>query len=74
MSPKYLSNIIPSTTRRYASRIANNIPFVKVNKNYFMNTFFPSTITEWNKLDPSIRNSTSLNIFKGRLLQFVKLS
>ena len=36
-----------------------------------MNTFFPSTITEWNKLDLSIRNSISLNIFKGRLLQFV---
>ena len=36
-----------------------------------MNTF-PSTITVWNKLDPSIRNSISLNIFKGRLLQFVR--
>ena len=37
-----------------------------------MNTFFPSTITEWNKLDLSIRNSASLNVFKGRLLQFVR--
>ena len=37
-----------------------------------MNTFFPSTITEWNKLDLSIRNSTNLNIFKRKLLQFVK--
>ena len=37
-----------------------------------MNTFFPSTITEWNKLDLSIRNSVSLNVFKGRLLQFVR--
>ena len=36
-----------------------------------MNTFFPSTVTEWNKLYLSIRNSTSLHIFKGRLLQFV---
>ena len=35
-----------------------------------MNTF-PSTITEWNKLDLSIHNSTSLHTFKGRLLQFV---
>ena len=48
MSPKYLSEIIPSTTRRYSSRNENNIPLVRV-KN-FMNTFFPSTITEWNKL------------------------
>ena len=37
-----------------------------------MNTFFPSTITEWNKLDLRIRNSASLNVFKGRLLQFVR--
>ena len=62
MSPKYLSDIIPSTTRKYSSR-ANN---------YFMNTFFPSTIIEWNKLDLSIRKSSSLNIFKSRLLGFVR--
>ena len=37
-----------------------------------MNTFIPSTVTEWNKVDLSIRNSTSLNIFKGRLLQFAR--
>ena len=71
MSPKYLSDIIPSITRRYSSRNAENIPLVRFNNNYFMNTFFLSTITEWNKLDLSIRNSTSLNIIKGRLLQFV---
>ena len=37
-----------------------------------MNTFFPSTITEGNKLDLSIHNSTSLNISKDMLLQFGK--
>ena len=37
-----------------------------------MNTFFPSTITEGNKLDLSIHNSTSLNISKDTLLQFGK--
>ena len=74
MSPKYLSDIIPSTNRRYSSRNATNIPLVSVNNNYFMSTFFPSTITEWNKLELSIRNSTILHIFKGRLLQFVKYS
>ena len=72
MSPKYLSDIIPSTTRRYSSRNANSIPLVRVNNNYFLNTFFSSTITEQNKPNLSIRNSTSLSIFKGRLLQFVR--
>ena len=37
-----------------------------------MNTSFPSTITEWNKLDLSIHKWTSLNIFKSRLLRFVR--
>ena len=72
MSPKYLSDIIPSTTSRYSSRNENNIHLVRVNNNYFMSTFFLSTITEWNKLDLSIRKSASLNVFKGRLLQFVR--
>ena len=72
MSPKYLSDIIPSTTRKNSSRNANNIPLVRVDDNYFMNTFFPSTITEWNKLGLSIRKSTNLNIFKSRSIRFVK--
>ena len=71
MSPKYLSDIIPSTTRRYSLRNADNIPLVRVNTNYFMNTIFPSTIAEWYKLDLSIRKSTGINIFKSRLLRFV---
>ena len=37
-----------------------------------MNAFLPSAITEWNKFDLSIRNSTSLHISKGKLLQFVR--
>ena len=41
-------------------------------KNYFLNTFFLPTITEWNKFDLSIHNSTSLSIFEGRLLNFAK--
>ena len=71
-SPKYLSDIIPGTTRRYFSRNANNIPLLRANTNYFMSTFFPSTITDWNKLYLSIRKSTNLNIFKSILLRFVR--
>ena len=36
MSPKYLSDIIPSTTRRYSLRNASNIPLVRASTNYFM--------------------------------------
>ena len=68
MLPKYLSDIIPSTNRRYYSKNGNNIPLVRANNNYFMNSFLPSTITERNKFELSIRKSTSLNVFKSRLL------
>ena len=74
MSPKYLSDIIPSITRSYVSRNANNIPLVRDFINYFMNTFFPSTMTEGNKLELSIQNSTSFDIFKDGLLQFHKFT
>ena len=64
MSPKYLSDVIPGTTRRYCSRNANNTPLVRVNNNYVMNTFFLSTTIEWNKLDLSILIQLALMYLK----------
>ena len=40
----------------------------------FKNSFFPSTISEWNNLDCKIRNSGSLSIFKKNLLNFIRPS
>ena len=54
MSPKYLSDIIPSTARRYALRNANNIPLVINNTSDIANTFFSSKSIEWNQLHPEI--------------------
>ena len=39
---------------------------------FLRNTFFPSTITEWNKLDPEIRNSTNFDSFKESILKFIR--
>ena len=50
----------------------NNISNIKIRSNFFRNSFFPSPITEWNKLDRDIRNSDSLNIFKLSLLKFAR--
>ena len=33
---------------------------------------FPSSIIEWNKLDPQLENSVSLSIFKCNIVQFVR--
>ena len=50
----------------------DNISNIKTSKNFFRNSFFPSTITEWKKLDRDIRNCDSLNVFKLSLLKFVR--
>ena len=41
---------------------------------FLKNSFFPSTVTEWNKIDKNIRKSESLNIFKKSILKFIRPS
>ena len=41
-------------------------------ENFFQNSFFPSIVIEWNKLDQNIRNPENFNIFKKKLLEFVR--
>ena len=64
--------VIPPLKNVYNLRNANDIPFIRVNHNYFKNSFFPSSIIEWNKLSLEIRNSHNLNIFKKCLLRIVR--
>ena len=63
-SPSYLLNLIPNLNRVRETRHSNNIPAIHTRHNYFNNSFFPCTISEWNNLDCKIRNSRSLSIFK----------
>ena len=37
----------------------------------FKNSFFTSTLSDWFKLDVTIRNSESISVFKSRLLSFI---
>ena len=73
-SPSYLHNLIPDRMKFYSTRSSqiNNISNIKTRSNFFKNSLFPSTITEWNKLDHDIRNSDSLHVFKLTLLKFVR--
>ena len=52
----------------------DNIPFFKTRHYFFKNSFFPSTIIEWNNLDHNIRNSSSFNIFRRSILKFIRPS
>ena len=43
----------------------------KIRHNFFKNSFFSSTIIEWNNLDPTLRNSKSFVDFKNSILKFI---
>ena len=73
-SPKYLYSIIPIHNMSCRTRQCNKIPAINVKHDFFKNTFFPSTIIEWNKLDWEIKNSESIVIFKQRILSFISSS
>ena len=73
-SPSYLFNLIPNFNKVHNTRLSYNIPTTKVKQEYFKNSFFPSAISEWNKLDFKIRNSTTLITFKKNLINFIRSS
>ena len=68
----YLFQLIPSPSTRYLSRNSENIPQLRTKHDFFENSFFPSTIKEWNNLDPHIRKSKSISIFKSNILKFIR--
>ena len=70
--PQYLFNLIPVRPTLYPTRNALNIPLLNANHNFFKNSFFPSTIIEWNKLDPGLRKADSLSLFKTNILKFIQ--
>ena len=67
-------NLIPDRVKFYSTRSSqiDNISNIKTRSNFFRNSFFHSTITEWNKLDCDIRYNDSLNVFGLFLLKFVR--
>ena len=71
-SPSCLFNLIPNFIRVHNTRLSYNIPPLKVRHGYFKNSFFPSAITESNKLNSNMRKSASLNTFKKKFLIFMR--
>ena len=73
-SPRYLFNLVPIRNPAYSTRNHVNIPLFKTNHNFFKISFFPSTIIEWNNLDPNLRNSDTYGNFKNTILKFIRSS
>ena len=72
--PKYLFHLILVICTSHATRTESNIPLIKTKHNFFKNSFFPSAIIEWNNLDPNLRNSNSISVFKEKILNFIRPS
>ena len=51
-SRRYLFQLVPSLNTRHFSRNSENIPQLRTKHDFFRNSFFLSTIKEWNNLDP----------------------
>ena len=71
-APLYLFNLIPVSNNFYSTRSAHDIPPFKAHHDFFKNTFFPSSVKEWNILDASIRNAESFSVFKKKILSFIR--
>ena len=72
-SPRYLFDKIRTTRTACRTRSnIGNIPRFNVKHNFFKNSFFPSTVIEWNNLDKSIKSSESLALFNKSILQFIR--
>ena len=70
----YLTELITTRNEAYQTRHSAKIPSLSFKHNFFKNTFFPSAILEWSKLDPSLQNSASYNVFKKSILKFIRPS
>ena len=71
-SPQYLFKLITEKTSSYVTRNAGNIPLFNIKHNFYKNSFFPSSIIEWNNLDPNLRNSENFGISKNNILKFIR--
>ena len=73
-SPDYLLELITKVlTIRHSSRLTT-VQRIHCRTNSFQDSFFPYCFNEWNKIDETIRKSTSLSFFKSSLLRFIRPS
>ena len=70
-APNYLKSLIPKVHQ--STRLRNNrIPTFHCRTESFKNSYFPSTMNDWFKLGPTIKDSESIAIFKKRSLSLIR--
>ena len=76
LAPKYLTNYLNINSNPvYDTRASkkNYIRGFKTRTENFKHSFFPFCISEWDKLDYSLRNAESIQLFKSILKEFFNL-
>ena len=69
-APEYLSDLMPPSVGQmsdYNLRNNNNYIVPNCRLEITKKSFFPSTITDWNGLDQTIRDSRNVKIFKSKI-------
>ena len=70
LAPLYLSSLVPqsvSNISRYNLRNSNNLQTLDARTSLYYNSFLPSTVRAWNNVNDEVKQSDSLNTFKGFL-------
>jgi hypothetical protein len=69
-SPDTLQQLLPPRTHersRYNTRNQSDFTIYKCNTELYKSSFFPKTVSEWNKLPTPVKESESVAIFKTRI-------
>ena len=70
LAPLYLSSLVPqsvSNISRYNLRNSNNLQTIDARTTLYYNSFLLSTVRAWNNVNDEVKQSDSLNTFKGFL-------
>ena len=72
LTPLYLSSLVSPLVQnvsRYNHRNSNDTQTVASRTTLFYNSFLPSSIRDWHRLNPDIRKPSTLDAFKFKLNQ-----
>ena len=68
---RYLFRLISTRHTLYSTRNMHNISLLTTNHNFFVKSFFLSTIIEWNSSDTGLRKSENFSVFKSNIFKFI---
>ena len=71
-SPTYLLNIIFVSSSSYFENVSSKMFLLEWDVIFFKNSFFLSTVIQWNQIDKITQKSDSLNICKKSILKFLR--